>query len=359
MSNIEKNLMRTLTELLHEQPTGTGMQVVVHDGGKRVVDLAGGGVGVTADTPFMLFSVSKSLTTMAVLHLIDAGTIGLDMPIAEVWPAFARGGKGKATIRHALSHQAGIPAPHLNGQLLLWPFWRLVTADVAATKAVFPPGTQTGYHLVNFGFILGEVVRRVSGIPLDKYLSTYFFTPLGMEHTYMRIPGEVLKRSPHLITNSEMFRQHTVWFNSPIIRRALIPAACAHSTALDLATLFQMLVNGGEYKGKRYLKAETIETATRSDDDVYDTYLQTRMNWGLGFIIGGGEHANPDRRMSAMGVGSSTQTFAGLGMGTCMVWADKPTGLVTAFTTNLMLGDEGVGDRWARISNAVWDGIKS
>jgi CubicO group peptidase (beta-lactamase class C family) len=354
---MQQAIEHVMQDILVGQPAGTAMQVTVQRNGQRLADAVLGTSNVTEDTPFVLFSVSKVLTTLAVLHLLDAGLIDLDMPIADIWREFGRDGKASATIRHALMHQAGIPAPHLYGQLFLWPFWRLVTADVAATRAVFMPGTQTGYHLVNFGFILGEVVRRVSGMPLDRYLDLHFFQPLGMAHTNMRIPHRLVSQSPRLLTTTRQLR-NTAWlFNLPIIRQALIPAACAHSTARDLATLFQMLVNGGEWDGRRYLKAETVKMATRSDGDVYDTYVRTHMNWGLGFILGGGAHANPDRRKNALGVGSSEQTFAGMGMGTCMVWADKPTGLVTAFTTNLMLDDELVGQRWSAISNAVWDHI--
>ena len=153
-----------------------------------------------------------------------------------------------ATIRHALLHQAGVPSPHLNRQVLLWPFWKLVTADLARTPAVFPPGSQTAYHIVNFGFILGEVVRRVTGIPLDQYLQQTFFEPMGLHNTWMRIPASQLRRSPRVFAASPEMRLNATLFNLRIIRRALIPAACLHSTANDLAAFFQMLLDGGTWQ---------------------------------------------------------------------------------------------------------------
>lgn len=337
------------------------VQLCVRQHGEVVADLHGSAPGspaVDADTPFMVFSVTKAFTVLAVLRLLEEGCLELDAPIARYWPAFAQGGKEAATLRHALLHQAGIPAPHLRWQVPLWPFWGLVTRDVARTKAVFPPGTQTAYHLVNFGFILGEVVRRVSGEPVDRYLQRHFFTPMGLKNTWMRIPAADLRRTPRLAALSPETQEASRVFNLPIIRRALIPAAGLHSTARELAAVFQMLLDGGEYQGQRYLRPETIELATRSHYDGYDAYVHSHMNWGMGMIIGGGSKRSADPRDSAMGHGSSAGTFSGMGMGTCMVWADRRAGLVTAFTTNAMLDDQNVGRRWSAVSNAVWDCVE-
>jgi CubicO group peptidase (beta-lactamase class C family) len=346
--------------LLQNKPQGSAAQVAVYHQGRLVADLAGGAPGtavVSPETPFLCYSVSKAFTAMAVMHLIEQGKLELDAPIGRYWREFAQGGKETATLRHALLHQAGIPAPHLQRQVFTWPFWGLVTRGVAREPAQFPPGSQSAYHLVNFGFILGEVVRRTSGMPVDVYLQRNFFDLLEMKNTWMRIPAKELHRSPRLITQAEEMREAARIFNLPIIRRSLLPAAGLHSTAVELGRFFQMLLNGGEYQGKRYLKQETIDLAAQSHYDGYDAYIKTDMNWGLGLIMGGGKHQPPDERARVMGYGSSEATFGAFGIGTCMVWADRRAGLVTAFTCNRMLGEPEVAQRWATVSNAAWDSV--
>lgn len=348
---------QVFSDVLAQEPAGTSAQLVVRQHGKIVLDVTGSAPStppISADTPFLVFSVSKVFTGMAVMRLVEEGRVELDAPIECYWPKFAQRGKEGATIRHALLHQAGIPAPHLRQQVFLWPFWGLVTRELEFEAAVFPPGTQTGYHLVNFGFILGEVVRRVTGLPIDQYLRQTFFAPMGLTNTWMRIPAAELKRSPKLVV-SEALAEEGRLFNLPIIRKALIPAACLHSNARGLGAFFQMLLNGGELDGKRYLRPETISMAARTHYSGPDIYLKTDMNWGLGFIMGSSPAANLEPRKQALGWGSCGETFSGMGMGTCLAWADRKAGLVTAFTTNSMLGDSAVSTRWAAISNAVWD----
>jgi CubicO group peptidase (beta-lactamase class C family) len=336
--------------------------LIVNYQGESVVDLHGSAPDTPANTPdtaYLTFSVSKGFTTLAILKLLDEGLLELDTPIAHYWPAFGQKGKESATIRHALLHQAGIPAPHLYTQIPLWPFWDLVTRQVASYQAVYPPGTQTAYHLVNFGFILGEVVRCVTGMRIDEYLANHFFGPMGLNQIWMKVPPRVENTSPRVVSMSDSMRKTAWLFNRHMIRRGLIPAAGLHSNARGLAEVFQMLLNGGNYHGKRYLKPETIAMATCSHYDGYDAYVRENMNWGLGFIMGESQYRNPDSRLRSMGCGSSATTFGSFGMGTCMVWADRNARLVTAFTTNGMLSNQEARQRWAKLSNVAWDAIQA
>lgn len=346
---------------LQEQPEGVSAQFCVRHRGQKVLDLAGSSPAtnlISSSTPFLTFSVSKAFSAAAIWHLIDDRIIELDAPVSTYWPAFGQKGKEKATIRHVLLHQAGIPAPHFYRQLITWPSWQLVTHQVARSRAEYPPGTRAAYHLVNFGFILGEVVRRVTGLPIDQYLAKNFFEPMGLNQTWMRIPSSVLNTSPRLVALSSSTRSAAWLFNLPIIRHSLLPAAGLHSTANELSTFFQMLLDDGIYNGKRYLQPETIRYAAQSHYDGFDHYIQGNINWGLGLIMGGGKHGDPDKRKLPHGYGSSAATFSAMGMGTCMVWADRNTNLVTAFTCNGMLGDKDTAQRWARLSNAVWDSLQ-
>lgn len=334
-------------------------QLAIYHQGRLVVNLAGNipeTPAIDTQTPFLTFSVTKTFTAMAILRLYEEGRLDIDAPIGAYWPEFAQRGKETATVRHALLHQAGVPAPHLYFQIVTWPFWSLVIHNLAREKALYSPGTQTAYHLVNFGFILGEVVRRITGIPIDRYVKITFFDPMGFKNTWMRIPSKALRRSPRLVTNNPAMHGVTRLFNLTVIRRALLPAAGLHSNALELATFFQMLLNDGEYQGKRYLKPESVSLATRSHYKGFDHYVKTDMNWGMGTIIGGNLNADSDPGASAMGYGNSAETFAAMGMGGVgMVWADRRADLVTAFTCNSMLAESDIGQRWSILSNAVWD----
>ena len=346
--------------LLLEQKLHPAAQLVIYHHGECVVDLWGNQPDVNdinADTPFLCFSVSKVFTACAIFKLIDEGKIELDAPIGRYWPEFAQKGKESATIRHTLLHQAGVPAPHLKRQVFQWPFWGMVTRSLAREKALYTPGTETAYHLVNFGFILGEVVRRVTGQTVDEYLLNHFFRSMELNHTSMRMRGKELQGSPPEVAITGDMKSTASLFNLPIIRQALMPAVNLRSSARELGAFFTMLLNDGSYKGNQYLSPDIIKLATHSHYNGYDTYMKFKMNWGLGFIIGGGKYLPANPREWIMGWGSSEKTFAGYGMGTCMVWADCNSDTVTAFTCNGMLGLPGVDQRWAAISNAVWDNL--
>ncbi len=351
------DLEQKFLQILQPGSATRNAQLVVFEEGQKILDLAGNadkGLIIDKSTPFLTFSVSKAFTAAAILRLIDQGRLELDLPVAVYWPEFGRYGKENATIRHVLLHQAGVPAPHLYRQIFMWPSWNIVTRTLARTPAEFPPGSRTAYHLVNFGFILGEVVRRVSGLPVDEFLAREFFEPMGLKNIWMRIPSAELRRSPRVYAADAEMSKTAALFNLPIIRRALIPAAGLHSSANDLAAFFQMLVSGGSYLDHQYIQPETIKMAARSHYDGFDDYIQGNMNWGLGFIIGGSQYKSGDVMLQAMGFGSSGSTFAAFGMGTCMVWADWQTKVVLAFTCDGMLSDREASKRWSFISNLVW-----
>lgn len=351
-------VLATFDDLLLNQRLHPSAQVAIYHHGKRVVDHWGSQPGspvITADTPFLTFSVSKVFTACAIFKLIDEGLVALDDPIGKYWPEFAQKGKETATIRHTLLHQAGVPSPHLKKQLFMWPFWGAVTRDLAREKAIYPPGTLTSYHLVNFGFILGEVVRRVTGQPIDVFLHEQFFQPMGLTNSTMKLPAREIRMSPKEVAISKVMNGTAFVFNRPIIRSALMPAVTLHSNARELGAFFTMLLQDGMFEGKRYLSEKIIRLSTRSHYNGMDLTFNYNMNWGLGFIVGGGKYLVENPREWIMGWGSSNETFAGFGMGTCMVWADRKADVVTAFTCNGMLGVPEVDKRWAALSNAVWD----
>jgi CubicO group peptidase (beta-lactamase class C family) len=275
---MKPEVVAALGRLFEDQILRQGLhpaaQLVVLRRGKVVLDRAlgvGRFASVQKDTPFLAFSVTKPFTGLCVLKLAEENCLELGAPIVRYWPEFGRKGKESATVRHALLHQAGIPAPHLYRQIPLWPFWGAVTRNVANTEAVFLPGSQVAYHLVNFGFILGEVVRRVSGLPVNVYLKRSFLEPLGLDHTTMRLPWRSLAATPALVAEAKALKNTVRVFNLPLIRTSLMPAASLHSTARELAIFYQMLLDGGAYMGQRCLKPETIKAATSPSYEGWDS----------------------------------------------------------------------------------------
>lgn len=293
---------------------------------------------------------------MCIHQLIEAGLVEMDAPVTDYWPAFAQKGKAATTIRHVFLHQAGIPAPHLYRQALLWPFWRLVTRDIARTAAVYPPGEITAYHLVNYGFIFGEVLRRVTGQSIDQYLQSKILDPLELKNTWMRIPHSELHRSPRLYSDHKSLDSAAFIFNRHLYRRALMPAASLHSTARDLAVFYQMLLNGGEYAGRRYLREDTVRAAITPGYEGIDHFYHLPIRWAYGFHINQ-VHTAEDRTTRAdMGAGASLRAFGHFGMASCVVFADPEADLVFAFTCNRLLKKS--GERAQALLDALWKAVK-
>ena len=358
--------VRRIVEIFEEQ-LGRGLhpgaQLVVLRHGQVAVDRAAGladvrrKLPVTPDTPFLTWSCSKPFTGMCVHRLIEEGRVEWDAPVARYWPEFGCKGKESATIRHTFLHQAGIPRRGIYTQFLLWSNWEWVTRNVAGLPAEFPPGSRTAYHLVNYGFILGEVVRRVTGQPIQEYLRQTFLEPLGMRNSWLGLPAGEWSRAARLYCDPAQ-RLAVFGFKWRRVRSAVMPAATLHSTARDLAVFYQMLLNGGQYAGRRYLQPETIAAATALGYEGYDATIGLHARWAHGFHLGGDIPANGPLGPSAMGKGSTLRTFGHNGQASCMAWADPDAEVVVTFVCNRLLDDAAVLARWKSLSDAVWDALE-
>ena len=338
-------------------------QLVVLRHGQVIIDRFAGStqnatnLPVDVDTPFFNFSTNKAFTAMCVHKLIELEKIEWDAPVAEYWPEFGQKGKEKTTIRQVFTHRSGIGQPHIMRQIWYWPFWKRVTRDIANTPAEFIPGEECSYQTVNFGFIMGEIIRRVTGMDAGQYMHKMIFEPLGMHNSYLPIDDKNLKRSPRLTTQYKEYRKTARVFNLPIIRKALIPAASMHSSAHDLAVFYQMLLNGGEYAGKRLFEPETIGRAISPGYQGPDRTLKTDSFWAHGFHLGGVRHAYHHSKNEGIGKRSSESTFAHYGMSTSMAWADWREQVVVAFTCSHRLGPENTDTRWNELNDLVWTAL--
>jgi CubicO group peptidase (beta-lactamase class C family) len=176
------------------------VQVVAYRHGALVVDAWAGaadratGRPADGDTLVTLWCAAKGVLATCVHLLAERGQLDYDAPVAHYWPAFEARGKARATVRHALTHRAGVPQIPPGTALADLPDWDRMCAAVADLAPLWPPGTQTAYHTWTMGWILGELVRRVDGRPVGQFLREEVCAPLGTPDLYFGIPDEVEPR---------------------------------------------------------------------------------------------------------------------------------------------------------------------
>jgi CubicO group peptidase (beta-lactamase class C family) len=298
--------------------------------------------GCRPDALFLLFSAGKPFTAVLVHLLAERGQLRLDDPVARYWPEFGRHGKDAVTVRQVLQHRSGIPVAR--------DLWRDALAAASWTRSVhalenarprYPPGQAPAYHVLSYGFILGEVVQRVTGRDLRAALRAEILDPLGLADTHLSLPAPLWPRAVPVRSSGTGGRARALVFNRRVVRQAVIPAATASSTARDLARFYQMVLNGGELDGARILASATVAQACRpSADGQVDQFLGLPVRWSQGFQLGGS--AAGSARPRAMGRLSGPATFGHNGSNCCVGWADPTRGLVFAYLTNrLTAGLEG------------------
>lgn len=264
--------VRTAFEANFRERGELGAAVAVTVGGETVVDLWGGWADAAhsrpweRDTLVNVWSTAKGPTALCAHILADRGLLDLDAPVAAYWPEFAAAGKDQILVRHLLSHRAGLSGlrePHSLQQLC---DWELTTQRLAAMEPWWAPGTQPGYHAFTYGFLVGEVVRRVSGLLPGAFLEREVTGPLGIDFAIglpQKEAGRVAELvQPPVAASSEqaaVFSQlapaalaaltnptvGAAQANSPEWRAAEIPAANGHGTARAVAALYGVFAGRG------------------------------------------------------------------------------------------------------------------
>lgn len=215
------------------------------------------------DTMFDLASLTKvTATTPAIMQLFQEGKIRLDDPVADYWPEFAENGKQSVTVRDLLTHYSGLPPDLPLAQP--WSGYDTAMKLIVAAHLIHPPGTRFEYSDVNFE-TLGELVRRISGEPLNVYCEEHIFKPLGMTHTMFLPPASLhdqIAPTQPPDQKDEMIPWYSV--NDPTSYRmgGVAGHAGLYSTADDLSIYAQMILNGGEYHGVRVLSPMTVMKMT-------------------------------------------------------------------------------------------------
>ncbi|MFO7832510.1 MAG: serine hydrolase domain-containing protein [Halohasta sp.] len=325
-----------------------GAQLAVYVDGELAVDFAGGvdgpdGDPTTPETRHLLFSCTKPYAGVGLHQLIEAGEADYDDPVVDHWPEFADEGSRKAeiTIRHVLSHTAGIPYGEFDQAVDQWGNWDAVVEAMEAIEPVFEPGAQPAYHTFNYGWLVGELIARISGQPVEAYVDEHVFEPLGLDQTSIG----VREGDPDAVATLSGFEAFdrcrdpgeglgtpasdaAALFNQPGVRRAVIPAANGVGTAREMARFYACLANGGALDGTRLIEASTVQQATTTHAETdSDGTLSRPARYGLGFWTGG--LAN-----DMFGSVSRERMFGHAGLGSVFAWGDPELNVGFAYVTN-------------------------
>ena len=282
--------------------------------GETVVDLWGGYTDARTaslwerDTIANVWSTTKIMTSTCAHMLVDRGLLEIDKPVSSYWPEFGQAGKENIPVRYILTHQSGVSSVEEPLPIETFYDWDLMVAKLAAQKPLWEPGTRHGYHALSFGYLVGELVRRITGKTLGQFFREEVAQPLGADF-HIGLAPEDHARAATMIAPSQLpppdapaissgdtleTKLRKLMSNPPISgrlanktewRSAEIPAANGHGNARSVARVLAVLACGGQLDGVRLMSTSTIESAI--EEQVYgpDLVLGSPMRWGLGFML--------------------------------------------------------------------------
>jgi CubicO group peptidase (beta-lactamase class C family) len=333
-----------------------GAALAISVEGRTVVDLWGGWKDAAcsdpwrADTLVNVFSVGKGMTALALLRLVDRGLVDPGAPVARYWPQFAAAGKESVTVSTLASHQGGLPAVREPLAPLSMYDWDRMTSALAAQAPWWSPGSAVGYHVNTFGFLLGEIVRRVSGRSFGAFFrdeiagpaDADFWFGLPAEHDArvapLQLPDGPL-RFPAADPQQALLLERTYsnppgasgngTVNTREWRAAVIPSTNAHANARAIARIYTPLACGGQTGAIRLLAKDTLELGIAEQVSGHDVVLDRPSRFALGFQL------NRDCRF-----GPSARSFGHFGAGGSLGFADPDARVALGYSINRM------GPRW-------------
>jgi CubicO group peptidase (beta-lactamase class C family) len=352
-----------------------GAACVVIVGGHTVVDLWGGWADAARTRPWQrdtivnAYSVGKPFVALSVLQLVAAGAVDLDAPVSRWWPELLAGQQG-ATVRHVLCHQAGVPA--IRRELTnddLWD-WDTMADAVASTEPWWPPGSRHTYHTNTYGFLVGELARRITSLLPSDWLRLRVAGPLGADVAWgladadlarcaevvWEAPPMPLPRLDYDVIRQLPAEQSMIalgYFNPPGFssvgvvntrewRQAQVPSTNLHATAAGIARIYAALAAPGGLDGVEILDGDVLAEATSPQSDGWCPVLERDVTFGLGF--------QPTRADRAFG--PNPGSYGHFGTGGSLGFADPSTGVAFGYVMNA------VKPRWQNSRNrALVDGL--
>jgi CubicO group peptidase (beta-lactamase class C family) len=328
-----------------------GASVAVAAGGETVVNLWAGWAdpGRTRewqeDTLTNVWSTTKAMTSLCAHILIDRGELDQDAPVARYWPEFAAAGKAEIPVRWIMGHKSGLTGLAVPVSVEDYYDWEKITDLLARQEPLFPPGSTTGYQAITFGYLVGEVIRRITGQSCGTFFASEIAGPLGADF-HIGLPATELDRCSDLqgvrpsadeqsalaeaLANAGPPAQAALL--NPLVtgdeantddwRMAELPAANGHGTALGLVTVYGTLADGSE----RLISAKTLQLARTGQGRFTDLVLGFPLEFGLGVGLSGPEgHFGPN-----------PAAFGHEGFGGSTVGADPEAGVAFAYVMNRM-----------------------
>jgi CubicO group peptidase (beta-lactamase class C family) len=345
-----------------------GARFCLAQNGEVIIDLMAGFADRARTRPFdantlcSIFSVSKAVAGLLIARLVDAGKLDYGQTVASVWPEFAAAGKDQITIEQALSHQAGLPGFTEPMEPNAWYDWDLICGKLAAMAPLWPPGTASGYHPVTFGFLAGEIFRRVDGRSLVQAMREDLAGPLGLD-LWLGLPDSEKPRKADIqkpralpkfgAANEAVRAAFTAPWSLPggprpkHLLRSEVLSANTYATARDLARLASVLACDGVLDGQAVLSPGMAERMCAPRTWGRDLVLPFDLSWGAGIL-----------RNDPVGVyGPGHQTVGHSGWGGACLFADPETGVSGAYVMNKQSA-ELIGDpRAVRLIEAAYQGL--
>jgi CubicO group peptidase (beta-lactamase class C family) len=349
-----------------------GASVAVVHGGQPVVNLWAGSADPARsrawqrDTLTNVWSTTKAVTSLCAHILIDRGELDPDAPVARYWPQFAQAGKDDLPVRWLLCHKSGLTGLTAASAVEDYYDWEKITELLAAQEPLFPPGTTTGYQAITFGYLVGEVIRRITGQTCGQFAAAEVAGPVGADF-YIGLPESELGRCSDLQgvrpSDDEQAALAQAYANAdpaalaalvnPALtgdeanvaawRMAEIPAANGHTTAAALATIFGAVADGSG----RFISERTLAAARAGEGKYTDLVLGFPLEFGLGYALSGPEgHYGPN-----------PASFGHDGFGGSAVGCDPEAGLAYAYVMNRMGMNLADDPRKMAIINAVYQSL--
>jgi CubicO group peptidase (beta-lactamase class C family) len=354
-----------------------GAAVSVRQNEKSGVDLYGGFYDIRhekpweADTLVLVWSATKGLASACVLHVLQEHEIDISRSVAEFWPEFAQSGKEKITLAQLLSHQAGLCALDRRVEIL---DYNAVIRALEEQRPLWTPGSAHGYHARTFGFLLDELVRRITGQNLSRYWREVFAEPMGLD-LWIGLPEEQNPRVAtiyaaktgkppepkqfyvDLVTPGTLARktfmspqglQSISGMNTPAVRVQSIVSFGGIGNASALAKFYSMLANDGKLDGRTFFSSKTIAWMTTTLVDGTDKVFQIPTAFSAGFM-------KDPRASSRRMFGPSTNAFGHPGAGGANAFADPENRLAFAYTMNQMEQQVLPNEKSLRLIRAIYE----
>lgn len=321
-----------------------GGQLCVLRRGEIVADLAFGeaapGAPMTREHRMLWLSSGKPVAVVAVAQLWERGRLGLDDAVAVHIPEFGAAGKEGVTVRHLLTHTAGLRLPEVG-----WPeaSWEEILARICAHRLEprWVPGRKAGYHQMSTWFVLGEIVRRLDGRDFPRYAREEILLPLGLADCWLGMPEEEYDRSAARLAplwsceGGPTERSMRPWHGRERLTRNS-PGTNGCGPMRQFVRLHEALRRGGELDGARILSPQTVEAlAARHRVGLFDHTFRARLDWGLGLIVNSAWHGEPEVPYG-YGPHASARTFGHSGARSSTGFCDPEHGLAVALAVNGM-----------------------